>query len=505
MTRVVVFISAFGCFLGPVWAGGPGEALAAALADCQKLPADQRPHVRYLTTCAIPEKDRAAFLKVLAFQCNILSREAELVVPAKITADLVRLDIRDYGWSSEVWEKLASVDPYFHVKIKGVELVTVTKVVDHPGGDFTYPDGRVARGVAAGRYRIEVQEAKGAGATTIAAAPWLDKKAIAELITATQSQAPFLRADWWFVTTARQVDRNNKATGAGYYDFLGIKTEKDIAEVVGLDRAKAQKVQREQAAIVADSGVALHNRQIYRYNAIAGAYWETLDVNSNEGEKNALRRLNGDYKPDAKEVFATLPNRLFLYAAVSVADGTLQNTVPDFIASDAQTASNDRRIHPSLSCVRCHVEGLRPIDDWARAFYADPPGDAKLTSPDYNKLKRLRRLYLSDLDVDYQADQLVYSRTLLKLTGWKPPELAKAYAETWHRYAEAAVGAEQFALELGTDQKMMLAAFEKYAKATGSLDPVLIGYLKNPAFLARREHAEEAYVLAQAAMGGYKP
>src|SRR5262249_21372052 len=120
----------------------------------------------------------------------------------------------------------------------------------------------------------------------------------------------------------------------------------------------------------------------------------------------------------------------------------------------------------------------------------------------YAKLKRLRQLYLVPLDEYYQDDVAVYARTLLRLTGYKPPELARAYAAVWQHYADTLVGGRQFAIELGVPYDKMIAAFQAYAKKQGSIDPILLGYLKNPEFKARREHLEEAYVLGQLALKG---
>ena len=555
MRRVVLTLA---CLLAvePVWASTPAEAAQIALGNCQKLPLDQQQHTLYLWAGAVPEKDREQFWKVMLFHLNSISREAELTKPAKVADDVWRVDIRDYGWKKDVVNKLADFDPYFHAKVQTVLVPAVVVPVVIAVGDtvrvtrdtkaYRADQPTVARGEVDAGTEFEVADSNGdmllvsssvgnvwvrksdvtkagavaqapavsasgkaVGEAVTASAPWLPAETMTKLIALTQSQAPLLRADWFFAMTARQIDRNGKNSGVGYYDFLGLKNQKDAEDLVGLDRAKAKKIQREIAAIVAESGVALNNRQIFRFGTVAGSWWETRDVNDSSGNKNAVRQLDEDFAPDALEVYAFLPNRLFLLLALNN-KGELQATVPDNIASDDKTTSKDRRIHPSLGCIRCHAPGLQPIDDWARTFYANPPGDAKLNSPDYDRLKRLKRLYLTPLEDDFESDQVVYARALLRLTGWKPAEAAKAYGEAWKQYADTSVGGEQFALELGVTYEHMIDAFRWYVRPVakgggGSQDPVIVGFLKKPEFAARREYIEEAYVLAQQAIQGYKP
>jgi hypothetical protein len=327
-----------------------------------------------------------------------------------------------------------------------------------------------------------------------------------DLINITRNEAPFLRADWFFCQSARQIDRDEQQV-VGYYDFLAIKKEADIEALAGLDRKTADRLRRELAAIVPSSIVTLHNRQLW---AIQDGYWESRDTDSNKGDKNSTRQLDADYKFIAKEVYFRLPNTLWGFAAVNAVNGNLAASVPDVIASDHRSSSNDARIHPCLSCIRCHVEGLRPINDWARTFYAQPPGDTALIAYDKDKSRRLHRLYLGPLFDRYEDDQRVYTRTLKRLTGWEPKELAAAYADTWREYADTVVEGAQLAHEFGVDQKMLLSKVKRFVSPVqkgggGSTDPILIAYLKDPEVPMRREYVEEAYILFLQALGYEEP
>jgi hypothetical protein len=78
----------------------PADAVSSAHADLQKVPERDRPFVRYHSLYHVPAKDRETFLKVHSFQVNSLSRKARLrrSQDALAAPDLVRLDVRDFGW-----------------------------------------------------------------------------------------------------------------------------------------------------------------------------------------------------------------------------------------------------------------------------------------------------------------------------------------------------------------------------------------------------------------------
>jgi hypothetical protein len=101
--------------------------------------------------------------------------------------------------------------------------------------------------LARGVYPVDIS--KGEKFTTWT--PALDSALASRATQLCFSDVPVVRADWFFVYTSANVDRR-----AGYYKFLGIKNKDDIAELCGLDVVKARKIQREVAAIIAESGVA---------------------------------------------------------------------------------------------------------------------------------------------------------------------------------------------------------------------------------------------------------
>lgn len=422
---------------GPAPATSPAGEVLAALADARRLPADQARQTRYLTLYAVPAERRAEFAKVLAFHVNSLSREADLVAPRRITATLVAVELDNYGWAGTTYGPLATIDPWFHAKAT---------------------DGRTE---------------------TLIHAPWLPVQAIAELATLTGSVVPILRADWFVAHTGEQRP---------YYDFLALKTQADAEKLAGLDRAAAVRIRKELAAVVTESSVTLNNRQIFRFGSVGGAWWETRDVESSTEKRNAVRNLDGDFKPDAHEIYFSLPNGLFGFL-LSDAAGKLIDTAPDKIASDSASTSTDRRVRVGVSCIRCHTEGLRPIDDWSRKVFR-VGNETALGSPDRDKARRLKQLYLGPMQKAITDDRARYSEALKEVTGWKPEELSKAYAAAWAAYESGAMLPADVARELGCTEAELLAALKAQLKAVG-LDLALSGLVSDPPAPIRREHLDE--------------
>lgn len=451
----------------PCLLASPQEAIAAAVADVQKLPPAVAQQTRYLSIANIPADQRDSAKRVLAFVANSLSRESELVSPRQVTPDLLAVQLFDYGWDAKTWDKLADADPYFHVRVEIDELQA-----------WGYHD-------AAGRWVQTRTEKTGRKVKKTASAPWLDAGQVAYLVGVTQSQAPVLRADWWAVQVLAQEDRV-----VGYYDFLfGFgqgKKKEDFDKFVGLDVKAAQRLRKEVAAIVPVSTVALHNRQIFRFQTITGTYWETRDAKQSTDKSNAIRLLNGDFQPQAFEVYGSLPNGLF---AFYLADdkGNRANTAPDFIASDGKASGTDRRVHAGISCVRCHLPGIQPINDYARQLYR---GQIQLQAIDPVKFVRLRQLYLSDLERHVRRDQEDYLEVVKRVNGLTPGLNAKAVANFWDRYVEVQVTRADAARELGVSELRLTNAVKAYA-AKGLFDPVLAGFIQEPPLSLTRAHWEE--------------
>lgn len=474
----------------------PATAVQSALIDCKKLAPEQAARTRYLSLYAIDDKERIEFTKVLSFWVNSLSRESELVPPRKVSSDLLAVDLGDYQWDAKVWERFADApEPYWHVVTEAATdedeyepLGTMQTVIENGQA--------VQKWVANGEKRKTGRKLKGKRKSAFA--PWADPLGQAQLYTLTGSNVAVVRADWFLVRTSQQADRN----GDGYYNFLGIgDDEKDFQKLFGVDVPLSKAQGKHQAAYVEESTVTQNNRSFEFFRTVNGFYFRSVDFKTNTNKQNVTRLLNGDTTPpagDASEQYTNMPNGLWAFY-LSNADRKRQDSAPDFIAGDSKSPSPDKRVHIGVSCVRCHLEGTRPVADGARELYQ---GDTKLSSPDYKKFLELRRLYLSDLNETIDEAQKKYAKTLMRLNGMTPAANANAYSKAHANYLDTSLTVKQFAIELGVSEEMLKKTMEEYAKKQ-PLDPVLHKHILKGKPI-RRQYAEEVYPVAQLILAGVK-
>lgn len=454
----------------------------AALADARRLGPAVAAQTRYLSMFNYPEEIRAQWRKAIDYYANSTSRSGQLYRVRQV-GSLLAINVYDYGpvWPA-TFENFAAVDPHFHVQL--------TFDVGQTGKRYFAAE----TGSKAGWYEAKFQAKK----TVSALAPWLPPVETAELVALTQSATPILRADFFFSQAAVQAERKN----TGYYSFLGVKTVADYDKLIGFSRKEAQEREYEVAAIVSRSGVARFGRQVFIEQALTGPRAETRDVlDDNANEHNAQRQLLDDYKPQAFEIYGFNTVGLFVYAAADD-KGALQDSVPDRLGPDKTAPGNDTRIHPFLSCVRCHIEGYRPVNDWGRKVYT---GGTLLTSPDPVQHRRLTRVYLGDLQTPVDEANAKYARALKALTGWKPEEAAKAVGLAWAGYIERDYLPADLAAELGVPEDKYLVTLRAYYTANRLGDPVLASHLADPPLPIRSDDVEQLYPLvAPVILGGTK-
>jgi hypothetical protein len=148
------------------------------------------------------------------------------------------------------------------------------------------------------------------------------------------------------------------------------------------------------------------------------------------------------------------------------------------------------------------VAGIQEIDDWVRQLVTPP---LALQSPNYDKLRRLRQLYLSDLGRQVQKDQEQYTEAVKLANGLTPQANARLYARWWDRYQEQDFNLARIERELGVPRDQVVAALKEINQKTGSLDPVLAGLLQPQELPIRSEQWEEVFPQAMSAMRGYQP
>jgi hypothetical protein len=445
----------------------PAAEISAALLDAQRLAPEQARNTRYLSLYAIDKDGRDAVREVIDYWVNAISREPNIVVPRRVTDTLLAVELSRYGWPEDVWEKFLPVEAYFHQRVKVPAKTKSPKVYWRGGGG--YP----------ARW-YEHESPKDEEYTVLA--PWVNRLEGELLSVRTNSAVPIVRADWFLFQTGDEVDRV-----VGYYQWLGISSAKDAERLAGFDKGLAQARKREVAAIVIKSGVTRKARQIFRFGAVDGCWWETRDADKASGDGNALRQLDDHYKFKAMEIFFALPNGLFGFLLLNDRDA-VQKEAPNKIANDRDVPNNDTAVRISVSCNRCH-EGLKPFSDSARFLYrADGP--VLLSSPDEKVKLRLEQLYLGEIQESYDADQDRYARAL-KRTSPKltPARLRTLWRGEWERYESSPIDATVAARELGLDRDRMVESLRAALLANKTIDPVA-ALLMEGKFIDREQFEE---------------
>jgi len=468
---------------------------------------------------------RKAVLEKLRFYLawpNWLSINSDMAFLKKVSPSVYRLNFTHYGWLAEVWDKLVDApEPWFHERnlaqkgkgdIPAVEVPAPQKQdsgqkvwvfrsgfkeiprheveadeqfykrVDERSwvgagkgpGEAKPPQKRDAVDVAAPARQGKAPETLPAGAR------WIGAKHYADLVSATQSQVPIVRGDWFFHQTRQQQNRV-----AGYYDFVGLKVKgknlkkADFLKIIGADLNVSRKFLKVKRAVVGKSTVARNNRGM----ELAGTLFEgiggfTEDYKFSIDRKNSLRLLQGDARPDGGEGMGNSPNGLIFMVVIN-ADDDILDAVPPDIASDRTSDSPDTQVHAG-SCMGCHVEGYRPIGDWARGIYK---AQFRLESPDVRLELELRAAYLSDLEKFVKKGNVTYTEALNKLDYKTPAEWSADFKRAIRWYELLDVDLDILARWWSVTPKFMLEKFNAEVERNKQglaprLDPALMALVQ---------------------------
>jgi hypothetical protein len=504
---------------------GPAEAVKIVYEDARKIAAADEarqasaataepdaPYQRYLWLSGRDEwlEDD---LVALSLHLNLLSDQGVTTHPTLIAPDVVRIDVRAYGFDANnklaVYDRTAEKDVVFHQRAK---VLKDGPVPQHwPGGRGPTNTKDYERGV----WQIE----RKAGDVIDEPASWLPREPIDALRKLLVTESPILPAEWFLVQSARQTSlTNDEAPGIGYYDFTGLKSRDDFFKQTGTDPKVARKVFADWRAVVLRSGISRQNRLVVALGSHTRRAWGTLDTFAQVGRGVARRNLrDGEFLHNAEEWFGFRGNGLPL-VFLSDAAGVAAPSAPDKIGPDdsALNRSRDYRVHVGISCWRCHANDkdlLKPVTDWARRTFRQG-GPLKLADPDRKVQQELESLYLRDLDALLDDDRALYVRGVAAATrsaknpkGLSPAAAFRTYCETYTRYADTDLTLEDAARELGCAPKSLTDGIKAHASAPnrGLTDNVLVGFLDDPPSTIDRLDWEDSYALAAALAAGIQP
>lgn len=477
---------------------GPNSAVVFATGDMLTLPVEIRPYVRYISLYNIPKAKRKEYAATLSFVVNSLSTRRRIYIPEFVGASdetLIRLNISDYEWTPEAWEKLGlkgsgvhpQPEPYFHMfidqpvfeKIK-VKKKVIEKVLwkSETGQQYVNKDGSNAYRDVEKEVEVEEVVSNKRKFVVDTKAPWLDQIGYQTLISNTHSEFPIFRGDWFI---------SNVIVPGAYYDFLklGDKSE-DFDRLIFADEKLAEKARSQDKAVVVTSMVARNNRTLNRSPTFTGGYvWRSHDSLKSTDDRNYVQFLLRE-KFDATEDIGTLPNGLQAYFLTDGQGKRIDFANPD-IALD--NGAVDRLVRTGRSCMVCHAEGIRPINDEVRALTnkLKNPRELKLLVTRKEDFYKIEDLFGSDLDKQIIADQNLYRDAVSRATGLQSETVARLVSEIYNTYIENLLTQEDISKDIGIEFNQL----DGYIKA--SKDNLVLGLLRNPVRPIKRDQWEQSF------------
>lgn len=385
----------------------PNDEVVAAVAHLEKIHPDEREFIKFFSTMAVPETGklevdgrpmtyREACVLVFQFFIHSISAGEVFAQPIQISPTLWTIDIRDYRWTPESFEKVSQLDPYFRE-------------------------------------------------------PWVDGQVYRAL--QLESGNAVLRMDWFIVHVSdvtKQVDLGREPL---YYvlTYSGSKipeTIDDFRKFWGADIPAAQANKTPTGTIVdhGQSGVSSHLRQIFRIRTILGYYYETEDVNSLRDGDDYLDNLVPDVREKnviTREAITSNRLRLQTYFLANK-DGKRIEFGDNQVVTD-YTDPLDKRVKTAKSCIACHNIGLNIPPNAVRELL-----DLGVSIKTYPKefQNDLKRFYLGEFGTTILDDNILYERAVFAANGLTPAENSRLFREIIKWY-ESPLNIVQAALETG--------------------------------------------------------
>ena len=373
----------------------PGEILKSIETHLTSLEPFDRAFARYFTLTHLHNAGETPeilgeYRKALSKLVNSLSWGVSVINPQPIDsqATIFYIDLRHYEWDRiDGWTKIEEAYPY-HIS-------------------FDAPAQTALR------------------------------EQLGRLQTQMKTGVPSVHVDW-FIATASSPPL--------YHELLSLPStarelelQLDVDVVGNLTTAPGVRVSR---AGFNNSGVSNNNRVVERHTSRYGAYWKSYDFAGSVGTQNIFTHpLN--FTHDGGEAIFNLPNGLQGYYLVN-ASGSRLDEAPINIVSNP--AASDPTVRNGLSCIGCHTEGMKTLEDQVRSVIESN------TNPPYNKAQALR-LYVekSDMDARVSGDMGRYREALEETGGVVGGvEPISRFHEAFQGPVEAAYAAAVVGLETET-------------------------------------------------------
>jgi mono/diheme cytochrome c family protein len=384
----------------PLFAGGSrSERMLAIVADISAVNERDRHFYRYFSFANTPlvavdcsqagARRNPMFYLHAAFNkyVNSVSTGPRVVpvTPLKGTeGSIVRIDMRDYGWSTEMWDAIAT----------GVYTETAR------ASDFS----EAAWADLAKVYPYGID-------------PTTDPL-LGVIADATGTPVPIMRADWL----------THFGSEAPYYDmFLGLTSQiKDLENRIGLnvDREIQSRRVIRAAMMPGSSGVSDHNRMLERFELPRGGYyWKSYDFAGDDGRQSLTLYPDGPmgmshtasgteaFEHDGGEMIFSLPNGLQGYYLSTNKGDRLLVGPASIVSFRSKPIGKGVEIENARSCFDCHANGMIAKRDQMR--------DVLMSSQRYSRdqLDVLLEMYVENetLSKFYKSDSQAFLTALAQL------------------------------------------------------------------------------------------
>jgi WD40 repeat protein len=401
---------------------GEAELVEVILADLEKMDRRSRRFARYFTLAALANAGAGAdelqtHRNALARLVNSLSWRPRIVVPRCVdpAGIVVAIDLRDYQWDANLWNRVLSEYPYGVVQ---------------------------------------------------------DTSAARAVLSATASRLPYVRLDWFGATACRpplyyemlQIPAN----------AADLERQLRVDVLADLQQDRAPRLGFNGSGISRNNRVLERHDSL---NGAYWRTYDFDAVPSNLLDRNLLlpdRRnifayplgpggTDNQFQHAGGEIIFDLPNALHGYMLVNANNQRIDKG-PIAIVSDPKRP--DRAVEPGVSCMACHFRGINPKDDQIRDHVlknakAFSKADRELILAQYIAKDKMRALMDEDASHFKQA---------LEKTGNHVTAAEPVMAMTL-RY-EADVDLPTLAAEAGLRAEELqprLAASENLARNLGTL------------------------------------
>lgn len=295
------------------------DLVGAMRADQKQSDSADRKFIRYLTLTHLYNAGRSdeelqSYRHGITKLVNSLSWGRKIVVPVAVGPQktILRIDIRDYKWSSTVWDKLAAADPF--------------------GMSYATNDAR-------------------------------------DLVSDAGCALPFVRGDWFVASASRpplyheilQLPRTDKELET----LLHVDVDENIRT------GQAVRAGFNGSAVSRNNRMIERHESSYGYYWKSYDFAKNIERQNLFAHPLGPGKTDSMFKHDGGEIIFSLPNGLQAYLLVN-SSGQRIDKGPTEIVSDPKQP--DRAVENGLSCMSCHVRGILPKDDQIRAHVENNPG-----------------------------------------------------------------------------------------------------------------------------------